>query len=155
MQIKLICIGKTNLDYVQAGIALYLKRLTHYIKFDIIELATIKHSKNLPKGQLLKAEADLFLKHIEHDYIITLDEKGKALNSTEFSDFINQKLNQSITSITFLIGGAYGFHQSIYDKANASIALSKMTFPHQLVRLIFVEQLYRAFTIIKNESYHH
>ncbi len=156
MNITLILIGKTDADYLKIGVDLYLKRLKHYVNFNTIVVPDIKKKKNLSFVQQKKEEGDLILKHIKNDdFIVLLDEKGKSFSSESFSGFINKKMISGIKNLVFIIGGPYGFSNEIYNIAKHKIALSEMTFSHQMVRLIFVEQVYRAFTILKNEPYHH
>lgn len=156
MKIKLIVIGKTDEKYLQEGIQIYLNRLKHYISFEIITINDIKTGAKQPRG--LSGQKDkegkLFLAKIQsNDFVVLLDEKGKSFTSIENADFIQKRMNAS-HDIVFLIGGPFGFSQEIYERANDKLSLSKMTFSHQMVRLFFVEQLYRAFTIIKGEKYH-
>jgi|TARA_B110000459_G_scaffold196042_1_gene237530 23S rRNA (pseudouridine1915-N3)-methyltransferase len=156
MKIVLLSVGKTNIDFIREGIDEYLKRLKFYVKFENIELNVLKNSKNLSKNELLKKEAELILSNIsDNDFVINLDEKGRGLSSSEFAKQISKYRIMSKKKIVFIIGGAYGFSEEIYSRSNDSISLSSMTFSHQMVRLFFVEQLYRSFTILNNESYHH
>ena len=156
MKITLIAIGKTDDAYIIEGIDKYLKRLKHYIKFEIVIIPDIKKTKNLSEDALKTKEAELFLKYIQHtDQLAVLDEKGTDLSSLQFADYINKRMIGSVQNLVFLIGGPYGFDQTIYQRANYKISLSKMTFSHQMIRLFFVEQVYRAFTILKGEPYHH
>ena len=156
MKIVLLSVGKTNIDFIREGIDEYLKRLKFYVKFENIELNVLKKSKNLSKNELLKKEAELILSNIsDSDFVINLDEKGRGLSSSEFAKQISKYRIMSKKKIVFIIGGAYGFSEEIYSRSNDSISLSSMTFSHQMVRLFFVEQLYRSFTILNNESYHH
>ena len=156
MKIVLLSVGKTNIDFIREGIYEYLKRLKFYVKFENIELNVLKNSKNLSKNELLKKEAELILSNIsDSDFVINLDEKGRGLSSSEFAKQISKYRIMSKKKIVFIIGGAYGFSEEIYSRSNDSISLSSMTFSHQMVRLFFVEQLYRSFTILNNESYHH
>lgn len=156
MKIVLLSVGKTNIDFIREGIDEYLKRLKFYVKFENIELNVLKNSKNLSKNELLKKEAELILSNIsDSDFVINLDEKGRGLSSSEFAKQISKYRIMSKKKIVFIIGGAYGFSEAIYSRSNDSISLSRMTFSHQMVRLFFVEQLYRSFTILNNESYHH
>ena len=156
MKIVLLSVGKTNIDFIREGIDEYLKRLKFYVKFENIELNVLKNSKNLSKNELLKKEAELILSNIsDNDFVINLDEKGRGLSSSEFAKQILKYRIMSKKKIVFIIGGAYGFSEEIYSRSNDSISLSSMTFSHQMVRLFFVEQLYRSFTILNNESYHH
>lgn len=155
MKIELWQIGKTNEKYLEEGIAIYQKRLKHYISFEIRTLPDIKNGGKLPKNKLKEKEGELILKHLKkEDFLILLDEKGKQFSSTQFSEFLEKKMLLSHKRIILQIGGAFGFSDAIYQRANTLFALSKMTFSHQMIRLFFVEQLYRAMTIIRNESYH-
>lgn len=156
MKITLLAIGKTDDSYVLEGIDKYLKRLKHYIKFDIQIIPDLKKTKSLSQDEQKSKEAELFLKNINiNDVVIVLDERGTELSSTHFADFINKKMIGSVQNLVFLIGGPYGFDAAIYQRSNHKLSLSKMTFSHQMIRLFFVEQVYRAFTILKGEPYHH
>ena len=156
MKITLIAIGKTDDNYLQEGFNIYLKRLKHYIKFEVLLIPDIKKSKNLSETEQKSKESELFLKQLHpQDVVILLDEKGTELSSTHFADMLNKKMIGSVQNLVFLIGGPYGFDNSLYQRANHKISLSRMTFSHQMVRLFFVEQVYRAFTILKGEPYHH
>ena len=156
MKIKLIAIGKTDSKDLQPLIEEYSKRLSFYVSFNIEIIPDIKNAKNLSKKQQKIAEGNELLKRIEKsDTIIILDEKGKTFSSVEFSVFLQKKMNSGLKNLIFIIGGPYGFSEEIYQRANAKISLSTMTFSHQMVRLFFIEQLYRGFTILRNEPYHH
>ena len=156
MKITLIAVGKTEDKYLIEGIDKYLSRLKHYINFNILIIPDIKNSKNLTEAQQKSKEAEFIAKQINPtDVVILLDEKGKKLSSVSFSDYLNKQMIGSVQHLVFIIGGPYGFDETIYKRANTSISLSDMTFSHQMVRLFFVEQLYRAFSILKNEPYHH
>ncbi len=156
MKIKLIAIGKTDSKDLQPLIEEYSKRLSFYVSFNIEIIPDIKNAKNLSKKQQKIAEGNELLKRIEKsDTIIILDEKGKTFSSVEFSIFLQKKMNSGLKNLIFIIGGPYGFSEEIYQRANAKISLSTMTFSHQMVRLFFIEQLYRGFTILRNEPYHH
>ncbi len=156
MKIKLIAIGKTDHKYMGLMIDEYVKRLGFYISFDFQILPDIKNTKSLTEKQQKVKEGELLLKHIDAtDVVILLDEKGKGLSSVGFSEYIQKKMNSGIKQLIFIIGGPYGFDDVIYMRANGKISLSQMTFSHQMIRLFFIEQLYRAFTILKNEPYHH
>ncbi len=156
MKIKLLAIGKTDNNNLQQLIDVYQNRLKHYIKFDLEVIPDIKNSKNLSENQQKEKEGDLILKKIAStDALILLDEKGKEFRSKEFSQFLQKKMNSGIKQLVFVIGGPYGFSNAVYKKAQGKVSLSKMTFSHQMVRLFIVEQIYRGFTIIKNEPYHH
>ncbi|MDD1524333.1 23S rRNA (pseudouridine(1915)-N(3))-methyltransferase RlmH [Riemerella anatipestifer] len=155
MQFKLICIGKTDQKEIRNLISYYHKRLPKYYNFDIVELPDIKNAKNLTPEVIKKEEAKLFFNHIEStDTIILLDEKGKQFTSRAFSEQIHHYMNASIKRVCFLIGGAYGFSEEIYQRANDKLSLSKMTFTHQMIRLFFVEQIYRADQILQGKPYH-
>jgi len=156
MKITFITVGKTEEGWLKEGIDKYIKRLKHYAKLVIIELDELKNTKSLTAEQQKAKESELILKKISPtDHVILLDEKGTELLSTQFAAYINKKSLGSISSLVFVVGGPYGFDQSVYERANDKLSLSTMTFSHQMVRLFFVEQLYRAFTIIKGEPYHH
>ncbi|TAH00329.1 MAG: 23S rRNA (pseudouridine(1915)-N(3))-methyltransferase RlmH [Sphingobacteriales bacterium] len=156
MKITLLSIGKTEEKYIKEGIDIYLNRLKHYIKFEIVELPELKNTKHLSQDLQKKKEAEMLFKHIANtDYVVLLDERGTEFNSLSFSDFLNKRMVASTQNLLFVIGGPYGFDVSVYERANAKISLSKLTFSHQMVRLFFVEQVYRAFTILKGEPYHH
>lgn len=155
MKIRLLVVGKTKEKEIQSGIDEYLKRLTRYANFQMEVIPDVKVSKKMSAGEVKSLEGKEIIKRLEKDILILLDEKGKEFTSVGFSKWIeNQQLN-STKQLTFLIGGAYGFSEAVYQRASSKIALSKMTFTHQMIRLIFIEQLYRAFTIIKGEKYHH
>lgn len=156
MKITLITIGKTEDKYLIEGIDKYLGRLKHYINFNMVIIPDVKNTKNLTEAQQKTKEAELLLKQLNNsDTVVLLDEKGKKYTSVQFSQYINKQMVGSVQNLVFIIGGPYGFDESIYKRSNSSISLSDMTFSHQMVRLFFVEQLYRAFTILKNEPYHH
>lgn len=156
MKIQVICIGKTAFEYIEEGISIYRKRLQHYIPFEWVVLPDIKKGKNWHTNQIQTAEGERLLKSIPKDAIVVLlDVKGKAITSEEFADFINTRMLSSIKTLSFVIGGAYGFSQKMYARAQFKLSLSKMTFSHQLVRILFWEQLYRAMTILNREPYHH
>ena len=156
MKITLILIGKTEDDYITKGFAVYDQRLKHYITFETIVIPSLKNTKNFSPEQLKIKEGELILKSIAStDRIILFDENGKEYDSREFANFLQQQMNTGIKNLVFVIGGAYGFSDDVYLRANGKVALSKMTFSHQMVRLFVAEQFYRAMTIIKNEKYHH
>lgn len=155
MNITLIQTGKTHFDFVKTGFGIYARRLKHYCNFNYIEITQQQKPKTNNKDVSKKFEAELQLKLIKPtDFLILLDDKGQEFASPEFSRKLEKWLQQ-YSKIVFLIGGAYGFDSNIYQRANVQLSLSKFTFSHQLVKLIFAEQLYRAFTIIKNLPYHH
>ena len=156
MKIKLICVGKTVKKYLQEGESEYLKRLKHYCPVEMIEIPELKNVKKLSKGQIKTEEGNLILSKLKpQEQLILLDENGAQFGSVQFSKFIQKRKNQGGKSIVFVIGGAYGFSEEVYAKAQSKISLSPMTFSHQMVRLFFLEQLYRAHTILKGEPYHH
>ncbi|MFS4468104.1 23S rRNA (pseudouridine(1915)-N(3))-methyltransferase RlmH [Maribacter sp. 2210JD10-5] len=156
MTIKLLTIGKTDSKELQHLIAVYQKRLSHYIKFTIEVIPDIKNAKNLSEAQQKEKEGELVLKKIgPTDNLILFDENGKQYSSIAFSSFLQKKMNSGIKQLVFLIGGPYGFSDAVYQAAHDKISLSKMTFSHQMVRLFITEQIYRGFTILKNEPYHH
>lgn len=156
MTIKLLAIGKTDSSQLQELIEVYQKRLDHYIKFEIELIPDLKKTKNLSEDQQREKEGELILKRLgPTDVLLLFDERGKHYSSVEFSAFLQKKMNTGIKQLVFLIGGPYGFSNAVYSKASGKISLSKMTFSHQMVRLFITEQIYRAFTILKNEPYHH
>jgi len=156
MQIKLIAIGKTDQKELQSLIDAYAKRLSFYVKFDLEIIPDLKNVKNLSEMQQKEKEGELILAKISStDYLILLDENGKNFSSVGFSEFLQKKMNAGIKTLVFVIGGPYGFSETVYAKAQGKISLSAMTFSHQMVRLFFIEQVYRGFTILKNEPYHH
>lgn len=156
MNIKLIAVGKTDNPALQQLISTYEKRLSYYINFELQLLPDIKNSKSLSEEQQKIKEGELILSYVEpsHDLVL-LDERGKEYTSIAFADELQKKMNTGIKQLTFVIGGPYGFSQAVYQRANSKLSLSKLTFSHQMIRLFFVEQLYRAFTILRNEPYHH
>jgi 23S rRNA (pseudouridine1915-N3)-methyltransferase len=156
MNIKLLAIGKTDDTHLKTLIESYTKRVSFYIKFDVEIIDDIKNTKSLTEKQQKEKEGSLILSKITStDSLILLDEKGKSFSSTLFSEYLQKKMNSSIKTLVFVIGGPYGFSDEVYAKAQDKISLSQMTFSHQMVRLFFIEQLYRGFTILKNEPYHH
>lgn len=156
MKIRLIAIAPTDAIYLREGINTYIERLKHYVNFEYTELPGIKKAGVMIKDELKNREGEELLKQINtSSVVILLDDKGKEFTSLAFSKFIQQQLNSGVKTIVFFVGGALGFSDAIYKRANYKLSLSQMTFSHQMVRLFFVEQLYRAFTIIKGESYHH
>ncbi|TRO66638.1 23S rRNA (pseudouridine(1915)-N(3))-methyltransferase RlmH [Christiangramia sabulilitoris] len=156
MTIKLVCIGQTDKKELETLINLYSDRLQHYIKFELDLIPDLKKTKNLDENQQKSKEGDLILAGIQNsDFVILLDENGKQFSSESFSEYLQKRMNTGLKRLIFIIGGPYGFSEEVYKRANSKISLSKMTFSHQMVRLFFTEQLYRAFTILKNEPYHH
>ena len=155
MKISLIVVGKTEEDYLQRGIMVYEQRIIHYINFSIKVIPALKNTKSLSPAQQKEKEGDLILQAVEGcEQIVLLDEKGKVLRSTEFAANIQQHMNSGIKHLAFVVGGPFGFSASVYAKSTSKLSLSAMTFSHQMIRLLFTEQLYRAFTILKNEPYH-
>ena len=156
MEISLIVIGKTNARYLQEGIDEYIKRLKHYIPYSITVLPDIKNTKKLTEEQQKEAEEKLMLDALKPgDCLVLLDERGKEFTSVAFADYLQRKMNAGLRRLVFVIGGPYGFSQSVYDRADEKISLSKMTFSHEMIRLFFTEQIYRAMTIQRGEPYHH
>lgn len=156
MQINLVTIGKTDNKNLVNLIEDYKKRLGFYIKFELEIIPDLKKVKHLSEAQQKEKEGALILAKTQpSDVLILLDENGKQLNSIGFADYLQKHMNSGIKQLTFVIGGPYGFSDSVYKRANGKLSLSKMTFSHQMVRLFFIEQLYRGFTILKNEPYHH
>jgi 23S rRNA (pseudouridine1915-N3)-methyltransferase len=156
MNIKLIAIGKTDNKNLQELMEEYQKRLSFYIKFDLEIIPDIKNAKNLSEYQQKEKEGELILSKLAPtDFLILLDENGKSFGSIEFANELQKKMNAGIKTLVYVIGGPYGFSEAVYQKAQQKISLSKMTFSHQMVRLFFIEQIYRGFTILRNEPYHH
>ncbi len=156
MTIKLLAIGKTDSTELQQLISMYEKRLGHYVNFNLELIPDLKKTKNLSEQKQKEKEGELILKQLAPtDVLVLLDESGKQFSSVEFSSYLQKKMNSGIKQLVFVIGGPYGFSDMIYKTASGKISLSKMTFSHQMVRLFVVEQVYRAFTILKNEPYHH
>ncbi|MCY2688189.1 23S rRNA (pseudouridine(1915)-N(3))-methyltransferase RlmH [Salinimicrobium sp. TH3] len=156
MTIKLLTIGKTDDAALQNLIDTYVNRLGHYNKFELEVIPDLKKTKNLSLDQQKTAEGKQILDKLSpSDFVVLLDENGKQFSSEGFSEYIQKRLNSGMKQLIFIIGGPYGFSEEVYSRANGKLSLSKMTFSHQMVRLFFVEQLYRAFTILRNEPYHH
>ncbi len=156
MKVILTAVGKTNNLNFKNAISDYQKRLKFYIPFEVEELPDIKNTKSMTEEEQKKREGEMLLKFFqEGDEVILLDDKGEEFSSMKFSAYIEKKSLSGLKRLVFVIGGPYGFSPEVYDRANGKVSLSKMTFSHQMVRLIFVEQLYRAMTILKGEPYHH
>jgi 23S rRNA (pseudouridine1915-N3)-methyltransferase len=156
MNIKLIAIGKTDHKNLQALIEEYQRRLSFYIKFELDIIPDIKNVKNLSEEQQKEKEGELILAKLSPtDFLILLDENGKSFTSIGFANELQKKMNAGLKTLVYVIGGPYGFSETVYQKAQQKISLSEMTFSHQMVRLFFIEQVYRGFTILKNEPYHH
>ena len=156
MKITLLAIGKTDYKNLQTLINQYTKRLKHYVPFSFEVIPDIKNVKNRSEALQKKAEGQEIIKRLQPaDALILLDENGKQYSSVSFSQFLQKKMNSGLKNLTFVIGGPYGFSDEVYERANGKLSLSKMTFSHQMVRVFFIEQLYRGFTILRNEPYHH
>lgn len=156
MKITLLTVGKTDKDWVKQGLDIYVSRLKHYIPFSIVEIPELKNVSALTKEQIKSKEGEQILKNIRPtDDVILLDERGKEYTSVELARIIQDKISYAGKDIVFIIGGAYGFSDAVYQRSNSKLSLSKMTFSHQMVRAIFAEQIYRAFTIMRGEPYHH
>lgn len=156
MKIELLLVGKTDAQYIVNAVDEYKKRLQHYLSVDIREIPDAKNVKNMTKEQQKEKEAELILKQIQPgDHLVLLDEKGREFTSREFSSYVEKKMHTVNKRLIFIVGGPYGFSEKIYTIAPERISLSKMTFSHQMIRLFFIEQLYRAMTILHNEPYHH
>ena len=156
MNIELIVVGKTDMKEVEALVTMYTKRLNHYVKFAITTLADVRNTKNLSAAEQKRMEGEAILRLVtDSDHLMLLDEHGLELRSIEFADLLQKRMSAGTKRLVFVIGGPYGFSDAVYQRANSKLSLSKMTFSHQIVRAIFTEQLYRAFTILTNEPYHH
>lgn len=156
MKITLLVTGKTDAPYLKEGIAVYQNRLKHYVSFTIREIPELKNAKSLSEEQQKLAEAELIFKHLAlPDHLVLLDENGAGYTSEGFAALIGKRLSGNVQHLVFLVGGPYGFHETLHKRAAEKIALSQLTFSHQMVRLFFTEQLYRAFTILNREPYHH
>ncbi len=156
MKITLLTVGKTDKAWVKEGMDIYMSRLSHYVKFSLNEIPELKNVSALSKDEIKSREGELILKNLRpDDFVVLLDEHGKEYTSMEFSKKLENRLAGSSNDIVFVVGGAYGFSAPVYARSNSKISLSKMTFSHQMVRAIFIEQLYRAFTIMRGEPYHH
>lgn len=156
MNIVLLTVGKTDVKWVKEGLDLYGSRLGHYVPFSVTEIPELKKVSALSRDQIKEKEGELILKHVSpQDTLVLLDEHGKEFTSMEFSDHLQKIFSRGGRNLVFVIGGAYGFSPAVYERAYERISLSRMTFSHQMARTIFAEQLYRAFTIIKGEPYHH
>lgn len=156
MKLKIILTGKTELDYINQGWNDYFARIKRYAPIDLIVIPSLKNTKNIPIEQQKIAEGKLIQSQLSTtDYVILLDENGTLFSSENFSTFLQQRMNSGIKILAFVIGGPFGFSEEIYKRADFQLSMSKMTFTHQMIRLIFIEQVYRAFTILQNESYHH
>ena len=156
MNYTLLVIGKTDDAWLQTGIEVYVSRLQHYVNFELAVIPSLKVGKSLPEPVLKQKEGEQILAKLQPaDFVVLLDDKGKQYSSVEFAAQIQGQLNAGYKRVVFIVGGAYGFSADVYARANAKLSLSRMTFSHQMIRVLFVEQLYRAFTILKGEKYHH
>ena len=156
MKIELAVIGKTSIGYLKQGIDEYIKRLKHYVPFEIKYIDDIKNTKNISEDQQKQTEGAKILSLLDKsDFVVLLDEHGKEYTSMQYSSYLQKRMLSGVKKVVFVIGGPYGFSQEVYDRANDKISFSKMTFNHEMIRLIFTEQLYRAYTIINHEPYHH
>lgn len=156
MNIELIVVGKTDMKEVEALVTMYTKRLNHYVRFAITTIADIRNTKKLSEAEQKRLEGEAILRLInDSDHLMLLDEHGSEFRSIEFAEMIQRRMSAGTKRLVFVIGGPYGFSDAVYQRSNSKLSLSKMTFSHQIVRAIFTEQLYRAFTILKNEPYHH
>ncbi len=156
MQIELIVIGKTDSKEIESLVALYARRVNRYCKFGITVLPDVRNTRSLTVKQQRTAEGEALVRQFsEGDFVALLDERGEELRSVEFAFWLQKRLNSGTKRLVVVIGGPYGFSDEVYARAHARLSLSRMTFSHQIVRAIFAEQLYRAFTILRNEPYHH
>ena len=156
MKITLIYVGKTGKSFLIEGEKEYTRRVKHYVPFEVIELADIKNAKNRSEDEIKNLEGKQILEKIKpNDFVILLDENGSEFSSVGFSNYIQKQFNSGVQAVVFVIGGPYGFDSSVYSRANDQLSLSKLTFSHQMIRMFFIEQLYRGLTILRNEPYHH
>ena len=156
MNIDLLVVGKTDSAEIQSLVATYLKRLNFYTRVTLVTLPDLKNTRNISAESQKRQEGELLMRQFaDGDYVVLLDEKGAEMRPVEFSMWLQKRMNSGVRRLCFVIGGPYGFSKTVYDRADESISLSRMTFSHQIIRAIFAEQLYRAFTIIRNEPYHH
>ena len=152
----MLTVGKTDVKWVKEGLDLYVSRLKHYVPFSLVEIPQLKGAASLSREQIREKEGELILRQVDPgDTVILLDERGKEYRSVEWAEALRKRLAHGGRGLVFVIGGAYGFSQKVYDRSDGLVSLSKMTFSHQMVRTVFAEQLYRAFTIIRGEPYHH
>ena len=155
MNIKLIVVGKTDEKYLQQGIDVYVSRLKHYVNFEMVVIPALKDQKGASPEEVKEREAALLLRQLEKcDRVVLLDEHGEQHTSVDFAQYLQKQMNAGVRNLAFVVGGAFGFAPGVYAAASGKVSLSKMTFNHQMVRLFFVEQLYRAFTILRHEPYH-
>ena len=156
MNIELVVVGKTDMKEVESLVTMYTKRINHYVRFAITIIADVRNTKKLSEAEQKRLEGEQILRLVnDSDHLMLLDEHGAELRSIEFAEVLQRRMSAGTKRLVFVIGGPYGFSDAVYQRANSKLSLSKMTFSHQIVRAIFTEQLYRAFTILKNEPYHH
>lgn len=156
MNVELIVVGKTDMREVESLVEMYTKRINHYVRFAITTIADVRNTRKMSVAEQRRMEGEAILRQLtDSDHVALLDEHGAELRSVEFADLMQRRMASGIRRFVFVIGGPYGFSDAVYARANSKLSLSKMTFSHQIVRALFVEQLYRAFTILKNEPYHH
>lgn len=156
MKIQLLAVGKTSTSYISEGIERYVKRLSHYIPFELTIVPDIKTSKSMTEDVQKQREGEAMLRlFAPGDYVVLLDERGAEMTSREFAGFIDRRMSTINRNIWFVIGGPYGFSAEVYNRADSKLSFSRMTFSHEMIRLFFVEQLYRAMTILRGEPYHH
>lgn len=156
MNVELIVVGKTDMKEVEALVAMYTKRINHYVRFAITTIADVRNTRKLSEAEQKRLEGEAILRLInDSDHVALLDEHGAELRSIEFAELMQRRMSSGVKRLVYIIGGPYGFSDAVYQRANSKLSLSRMTYSHQLVRAIFTEQLYRAFTILKNEPYHH
>ena len=156
MKLTLLTVGKTDVRWVRDGLDLYVSRLKHYVPFSLVEIPELKNASALSQDQIQEREGELILKQVKPaDEVVLLDEHGRTYRSLAFAEWLGRRMAGSGRDLVFVIGGAYGFSDAVYARADGKLSLSEMTFSHQLVRTIFAEQLYRAFTILRGEPYHH
>ncbi len=156
MNIELLVVGKTDSPLIEEIVATYAKRVNFYCKFTLTTLPDVKNTKNLSVKQQRAAEGEMILRQVtDSDFVTLLDERGTEYRSVDFAFWLQKRMNSGVRRLLIVIGGPYGFSEAVYSRANSKVSLSKMTFSHQIVRAIFAEQIYRAFTILKNEPYHH
>lgn len=156
MDIELITVGKTTIGFVEEGIAEYCRRLKRYIPYGIMQLADVKNAGKLPEQRQKELEGERILAALQSsDYVVLLDERGREYSSIEFSAFLEKRMLSGLRRLVFVVGGPYGFSEAVYARADSKLSLSRMTFNHEMVRLFFTEQVYRALTILRGEPYHH
>ena len=156
MNIKLIVVAKTDEQYLRDGIDVYVKRLRHYVNFEMVVIPALKDLRNASADEVKEREAAVLLRHLEKaDAVVLLDEHGVEYTSVGFSKYLQKQMNAGIRTLAFVVGGAFGFSSKVYERANGKLSLSQMTFSHQMVRLFLIEQIYRAMTILRGEPYHH